>query len=156
MIPARAGPTTRAVCTSTLVEADRVDQPLGADQLDHEALPGRVVDGEHGAAGEGGDVDHRRRHHPGGGDREQPDRRQRHQHLGGDQQPPLRDAVGEQPAPGAEEQHRQELQRGDEADSDARAGQAEDQPDSGDHLHPVARERDQLADEVAAIVGNRE
>ena len=42
-----------------------------------------------------------------------------HQRLRELEQPPLRHAVGEQAAPGAEQQHRQELQRGGEADRDA-------------------------------------
>ena len=48
----------------------------------------------------------------------------RHQHLGRHQQLALWEAVGEQAAPGAEKQDRQELQRGGEPDGDAAAGQA--------------------------------
>ncbi len=72
------------------------------------------------------------------------------------QQTPLRHPVGDQPAPGAEEEHRQELERGGQADGDAAAGQGEDHPDLRHRLHPVAGERDQLAGEVAAVVGDPE
>ena len=46
-------------------------------------------------------------------DRERPQRErgQRHQRLGEHEQAPLGQAIGEQAAPGAEQQHRQELQR---------------------------------------------
>ncbi len=86
----------------------------------------------------------------------QAERGKRHQRLGDHQQAPLREAVGEQPAPGAEEQDRQELQRRGQPDRDAAAGQLEDQPDLGDHLHPVAGERDDLPGEVAPVVGDGE
>ena len=138
------------------VEADRVDDPVGADHLDHEALPGRVVDRVDRAHREDREVDHPGRDDAGAGDREEADRGERHQRLGHHQQPPLREAVGEQPAPGAEEEHRQELQRRGQADRDAAAGQAEDQPERGDRLHPVAGERDDLPGEVAPVVGDGE
>ena len=73
-----------------------------------------------------------------------------------DQQRALRDAVGEQPAPGAEEEDRQELERGRHPDREAAAGQRQDQPDLGDHLHPVAADRDQLPGEVAPVVRDLE
>ena len=40
------------------------------------------------------------------------------------------------------------------ADGDAAAGELHDQPHLGDRLHPVARDRDDLAGEVAAVVGD--
>ena len=47
------------------VEADRVDDPVGADHLDHEALPGGVVDRVDGAADEDQHEDHPRSDDPG-------------------------------------------------------------------------------------------
>ena len=84
------------------------------------------------------------------------DRGHRHQRLRVLEQAQLRHAVGEQAAPGAEQQHRQELERGGDADGDARAGELHDQPHLGDDLHPVAGDRDDLAGEVPAVVRDRE
>ena len=69
-----------------------------------------------------------------------------------DQQPALVEPVGEHAAPGAEQQQRQELQAGGDADRRAAAGELHDQPHLGDDLHPVARDRDDLAGEVAPVV----
>ena len=73
-------------------------------------------------------------------DLDQPGDGQEAEHSGGRRerelrqrkQPPLRHPVGDQAAPGAKEQHRQELQRGGQADGDAGVGEAEDEPDRGD------------------------
>ena len=72
------------------------------------------------------------------------------------EQTALGDAVGEQAAPHAREEHRQELQAGGDADERAVAGQLQDQPHLGDGLHPVAAERDDLAGEVAPVVRDGE
>ena len=79
------------------------------------------------------------------------------QQAGGDlraeQQAALVEAVGEHAAPRPEQQHRQELQRGDDAERGAvLVGQLEDEPRLRDVLHPRAADRDRLPDEVEAVV----
>jgi hypothetical protein len=61
-----------------------------------------------------------------------------HRGLRAEQQPALVVAVGQHPAVEAEQQHRQELQAGGDAERDARAaGQVEHQPVLGDPLPQV-------------------
>ena len=69
--PAIAGPVIRAEWTRTLLSADRVDDAVGADDLDHEGLAGRVVDREHEAAEADQREDHPRLGGAGGGEREE-------------------------------------------------------------------------------------
>ena len=123
-IPASAGPTIRAAWTMTLLRLTALTTRSAPTISIDEALAGRVVDRVDRAHREDREVDHPGRDDAGRGDGEEADRGDRHQRLGGDQQPPLREAVGEQAAPGAEEQHRQELQRGGQADGDAAVGEA--------------------------------
>ena len=59
--------------------------------------------------------------------------------LGGEEQSALVDPVGDQPAEGTEEEHREELQTDHDAEVDTTAGQVEDQPGLGHRLHPGAR-----------------
>ena len=68
----------------------------------------------------------------------------------------LAHAVGEHAAHRAEDEDRQELQRRGQADGGAGAGELHDQPHLGHGLHPVARERDHLAGEVAPVVRDAE
>ena len=138
------------------VQADDVHDPVRADDLDHEALPGRVVDRVRGAAQEDEGEDHPRLDDARDGEREERQRRHRHRRLRDQQEPPLREPVGQQPAPGADQQERQELQRRGEADVDARSGQGEDQPHLRDDLHPVPGQGDDLAAEEAAVVRDLE
>ena len=70
------------------------------------------------------DVDHPRLLDAEDGDEEEAGGRDRHQRLGDEEEVALREAVGEQAAVGAEEEHRQELQGGGEADREAGVGQA--------------------------------
>ncbi len=58
---------------------------------------------------------------PESGEHEEGERREHRQPLRAQQQAALVDAVGDDPAVGAEQEHREELQRGGEADGDARA-----------------------------------
>ena len=122
--PASAGPTMRADWTMTLLRltalTTRSGPTISITKLCRVGLSTALTAPRAKTA----QVDHPRGDDAGGGDREQAERRQRHQRLGDDQQPPLREAVGEQAAPGAEEQHRQELQRRGHADRDAAAGEA--------------------------------
>ena len=76
----------------------------------------------------------------------------RHQRLGHEQQLALGHRVGDEAAPGSGEQHRQELERGGQADGEGAAREGQHQPHLGDDLHPVAADRDQLAGEPAPVV----
>ena len=135
------------------VEADRVGQVVRADHLHDEGLPGRVV--ERGAQTEQGreDEDVPDRDDAGEVEHAERDRDQAHERLGEDQQLALGVAVGEHPAPRAEEQHRQELQPGGDAERDAVVvGELDDQPVLGDALHPGADVRDHAPGVVDAVV----
>ena len=125
---------------------------LHPDELDDERLARRVVDREDRAADEHERVDHQRRDDVGGGQQPERDRRHDHQQLRDHQQPALVVAVGDDAAHRAEEEDRQELQPGGEADRRAAAGELHDEPHLGDRLHPVAGDRDDLAGEVPAVV----
>ena len=76
--------------------------------------------------------------------------------LGDVEEPTLVDPVDDEPAPAAEEQHRHELQGRDETDVEPVPVQLvrEDQEAQGDRVHPGARGRDHLADEVEAVVAD--
>jgi hypothetical protein len=52
----------------------------------------------------------------------------------------------------AEERHRQELRERERADRHGRVRQLQDEPRRRDLLHPRARERDRLPDEVEPVV----
>ena len=134
------------------VEADGVDDPVGADDLDHERLPGGVVDRQDEAAKGDHDEHHPRLDDAEGREQEEDRRRDRHPGLGDDQQLALVEAVGERAAERAEEEDARELQGGGEADGEAGAGQGEDEPELGDDLHPVAGQGDDLPGEVEAVV----
>ena len=105
-----------------------------------------------GAAGE-----HEREHHPG---RDVPaavrthsvSAGHGHQRLRVLEQPRFGTRSASRPPQAPNSEHRQELQRGGQADGDAGAGELHDQPHLGDDLHPVAGDRDDLAGEVPAVV----
>ena len=81
------------------------------------------------------------------------------EHLGGLQHVPAAAPVGDGAGDGPEDQHRQELRGGDEAEEAAAAGELQDQPAHGDGLHPGAGLRDRLATEVepeVAVAEGRE
>ena len=75
--------------------------------------------------------DDQRGHRAGDGEREERERRQRHERLGDHEHAPLGQAIGQQAAPGAEEQDRHELQPGREAHGGAAAGELDDEPHLG-------------------------
>ncbi len=154
--PASAGPTMRAVWTITLLSATALTIRSGPTSSDDERLARRVVDGVDRAADEHEPVDHPDLDGAGQGQREQRQRGDGHQRLRDHQQAALVVAVGEHAAEDAEEQDREELEAGGDADRDAGAGQLHDEPHLGDDLHPVADQRDDLAGEVAPVVGDLE
>ena len=90
----------------------------------------------------------------GARDRQQAEDEREHGHAGlhRDDQPPLVDAIGDHARIRREDQYRHHLQRDDEAELRARAGQRVDQPALGDRLHPGAHERDALAGVPAPVV----
>ncbi len=138
------------------VQADGVDDAVTPDHLHHKALTGWVVDRVDRPAGED-----EREHHPRldparRGQRPQGECGHGHERLRDRQQPSLGHPVRQQPAPGAGEQHRDELKGGRQPEREAAVRQAQHEPHLGDDLHPVAAERDHLADEVAAVVRDRQ
>ena len=72
--------------------------------------------------------------------------------LRDDQELALVDTVGQRAAPGAEEQHRSELQADRDPEVQGAAREAQDQPVLGHGLHPGAAHRDDLAEEVEPVV----
>jgi hypothetical protein len=126
------------------VERDRVHEVALADHLDEERLARRHVDRVGDAIDKGQD-----RHVPvldvaelhEGGEAE----RLYEQHgLAGDDEPALRQAVGEGAGDERQQQHRRELQRADETETERRVGELEHEPGLGHRLHPGADERDEL------------
>ncbi len=152
--PGRRRPQDACGMNQDAVQADRVDNPIGAHHLDREALAGREVDRVDRSPREDEGVNHPRRDNAGARHRPQGKRGERHHGLGDREQGAFRKAIGEQPSPGAEEEQRQELKRRGHPDRQAAARQRQDQPHLGDDLGPVAAHRDELAHEVAAVVGD--
>ena len=135
-------------------QAHRVAHVLGPHHLDHERAAGRVVEGVHGA-----ETEREHEDHPQLDDAERGDRpEEQSEHAGGglrtDEQPALVDAVGHEAAPRADEQDGCELQRHGHAEGDAAARDLEHEPGLRDRLHPRAGRRDQLSDEVQAVVAD--
>ena len=75
-----------------------------------------------------------------------------HGELGHHQHAALREAVGDHAGDGGEQQDRQELQTGRDAERPGAAGQREDEPVLGDALHPGADVRHQRAGGEQAVV----
>ena len=68
----------------------------------------------------------------------------------------LEHAVGPHARPSAQQQHRRELERGGQAERDATARQAKNEPDLRDRLDPRAAAGEHLADEEAPVVRDRQ
>ena len=75
---------------------------------------------------------------------------------GRNEEPSVVDLVGEDAGRRSEEEHRQELQRHDDAELVAAVGEIENEPGDGERLRPRADARDDLADEVAPEVPGTE
>lgn len=134
------------------VQADRVAQLVLADHFGDEGLPGGVVEDGDQAEDEGDQVDVPDLHVPAQREPGEGQAGEAHGGLGEQQQLALGEAVGDDTAVEPEEQHRQELQRGGDADRGGRAGEAEHQPVLGDALHPGARVGHHLAGGEEAVV----
>ena len=91
-------------------------------------------------------------HEQAEGERQQPGRGLRGvEHLA------LVETVGDQPTEGTEKEQGEELEPGGDGDIDAGAVEAEeDEVGLGHHLHPGARDRDDLPGEVQAVVADRQ
>ena len=76
--------------------------------------------------------------------------------LGDEEEAALVDAIDDDAGEGAEQQQREVLERGGRAEDDARAAELQHEPGERDGLHPGAADREGLADEVAAVVGDRQ
>ena len=155
--PGHRGPDHPCRVERGTVQTHRIGQIVPAHHLQHERLASGVVHGGHQAKSERENIhmpdgDHTAHvQHPEG------ERHQRHAQLGGNEQATLRVPVGEHPAPQPEEQHRQELQAGGDAQGGpAAVGQLEDQPVLGDTLHPGADIGYECASEPAPVVRHRQ
>jgi hypothetical protein len=116
------------------VRRDSARQQLGPDELEQDRLHDRALDGQYEAEHrrervDPPDRDVARRHH---------DTERRGQHAGhgggGEEQPAVVDPVSEHACGCPEQQHREELQRGRDAEPVAAVGDLEHQPDDGERL----------------------
>ena len=69
-----------------------------------------------------------------------------------EQRPALRQVIGDQAPEQAEDKHRGELRRGNQAESEWASGQGEHEPGLGNRLHPCSDEADELAREEEPVV----
>ena len=153
-MPAIAGPVIRAEWTRTLLRPTALTTRSGPTiSITKPAAPGCRPRGR-GRGGRSAAKTIQASATPVAARAKRSERRDGHPGLADDQQLALVEAVGERAAEGAEEEDAAELQGGRDADGDAGAGEAEDQPELGDDLHPVAGQRDDLPAEVEAVVGD--
>ena len=146
----RRGP--RSCCTLLSVMALR--QQLGPDQLEHEGLARRVVDdGDQARGRRRARTPSRAAPTPVTVSTPRSERQRAGRRLRGDEQAARVDPVDDDAAQGPEQQHGQELQRGDEADGRCRESVScsTSQPWATVCIHVPASET-RLADEVAAVV----
>ncbi len=129
------------------VERDRVGDVGATDHLDHERLPDGHLDGVHEAQPDGQQVDHPDLHQVGHHQDAQRQGEDERHDLGHDERLTLGQGVGDDAAEEAEDEHRQELAGGHDAQRERVVGQRQHQPALGDRLHPGADQRDQLAGE---------
>ena len=144
--PAAAGPKMRAALNVGAVEADCVRELVGADQLGHEGLAGRVVERGCHPKKECEQVDVIERRRAAQVEQPEPEGQKSHRHLSRQDQLALGEAVGDHSALQAEKQDREELQPGRDPDRrPAVVAEAQHQPVLAHTLHPAACERDELA-----------
>ena len=136
--PATAGPISRADWKLAELRLTALRSSSWPTISDDERLPGGVVEDGDQAEDEGDQVDVPDLHMAAEGEHGEGEAGQAHGGLGEQQQLALGEAVGDDAAVEPEEQHRQELQRGGDADRGGGAGEAEHQPVLGDALHPGA------------------
>ena len=136
------------------VEGHRVGERVAADHLVDERLAGRGVERCGGAEGEGDGV-----HMPGlgdSGDRQDTEKggSRRHGDLRHHHHRSLGEAIGEDTGDRGEQQDRQELQTGRQAEGAGTAGEGEHEPVLGDALHPCPRVGDKRAGGEQAVVAD--
>ena len=110
-----AGPMTREVLNMALLRATALGRSSSPTISLTKAWRTGMSIGAEGAEHEGQQVDGPQRVGPGQGDDGQGGRADRHARLRHDQGAPLGQPVGDDAAVGAEQQHGQELQGGDDA-----------------------------------------
>jgi hypothetical protein len=123
--------------------ADRVPDPVLADQFGDERLPRRIVDSRGEPEEQRHHVDLPDLHLAGESQYGEDCGRCAHRRLGDQQDLPLREAVRDHPAVQAQQEGGEELQRGGDADGGGAAGDGEHQPVLGDALDPAAGRADQ-------------
>ena len=139
------------------VQRDRVGHAVPADHLHRERLPRRVVDHSGQPEGERERVDLPDADGSGQRQHAQDERQPAHDRLSDHQDPPLGVAVGDHSAPQAEQQERQELQSGGDAERGAAVvGELQHQPVLRYPLHPAAGIRDDLAGREEPVVASPE
>ena len=134
------------------VEGDRVADVLAPDELDRERLADRHVDGVGDPEQEGQHEDHPDLDDVGEDEDGQDRGEDHHRGLGRDQDASLGQRIGGDPGEQAEDDDRDELGGGHDAEPDRVVGQLEDEPRLGDLLHPGADQRDRLAAEEQPVV----
>ena len=139
------------------VQRDRVDDAVGADDLDHERLPRGVVDRQHRrrapAPARAPSTAARRPSPPG----EQRQRRHHQRQLRDGQQRAASDSRSASRPPQAPNSRiGRNCRPAVRPTEHAGAGQLDHQPHLADDLHPVAGDRDHLAAEVLAVVRDLE
>ena len=135
------------------VEGHGVDEVFPRHQVRGERQPGRQVGRLQHAVEQLNRQQHPRRRQPRDGHAGQHQGRNQEAELRRHDEPALRQAVGEGAAPGAEQQRRADLRDEHEGGPERVGGQVVDEPHERGRLHPTAGERDDLAEEVAAVVG---
>lgn len=134
------------------VQRDRIGDVTRAHHLHHERLAARVVDGGHRPEPCGDGIHHPEFDHTREGENAEGEREHSGERLREHDQLALLEAVGDHPSVGSEQQCRQELHRHHRAERGAAAGEFEHEPSLREALHPRAGERDDLAEEVQAVV----
>ena len=127
------------------VQTDGVGELVAPHHLVDERLPGGRVDRGADAEQEGDHVDVPDRHPTGDGQEPEQPGRDAHRCLRHGEDPTLGEAIGEHTGDGREQQDRQELQPGRDAERAGAAGERQHQPVLSDALHPRADVRHQRA-----------
>ena len=145
----------RAELNVALLRLRAFGRSSGPDELDHERLAHRRVQRRGDAEGGRQRVHVPELHHAGHVEQAEREGQQAHRHLHADDQPQLVVAVGQHARPHADEQDRQELQAGDDAERDpAVARELQHQPVLRDPLRPGAGEADDLAGGEQPVVAD--
>lgn len=134
------------------IEADGVAQVRGADDLKDEGLSRGILEATDQAEQECERVDLPKFHGMRHREDAEAEGKDPHRRLQDDHEFALVDAVGDDAPVGSEDQDGKCLQRGDDAQGNARSGQLEHEPGLGNALHPGADERNRLTAEIKSVV----